>query len=557
MNIRCFAPLLLGLLFATTLAESAQLSSPPDARAQVDRVFRALNRADAPGCAVGVGIGASTVLTAAYGMADLEHNVPLTPESIFEPGSVTKQFTAASVLLLAQQGKLSLDDPVRKYIPELPDYGTSITIRQLLNHTSGLRDWGSVAAIGGQPRWDRFAYSDSDALEITARQRALNYAPGSEYSYTNTGYNLLAVLVDRVAGKPLPEFSHDMIFVPLAMTSTGWRDDFRRIVPNRAVAYARDGAGFRTFMPFETAYGNGGLLTTIGDLLRWNRNFTGMKVGGHSFVESQLQQGRLSDGRVISYATGLFVSEWRGLREVAHPGDTAGYHAWLAWYPDQDLSTAVLCNGPTPESPVQLGREVAEVYLGRALNARASAISSAVTEDKTGLYRSIRDNETLLVEQANGGLRVRRGNGVTELMPVSDRQFTVTEDGGRVEFETDARTNVLRLRFDTTVTADEGNIYEKVQPANPSRADMELVVGDYRSDEVETTLRVALDGERLNILRGADSKITLTPTYKDGFASSLGSVRFLRNTAGQVTEMSIGSQRVWDIRFRRLATPGP
>jgi CubicO group peptidase (beta-lactamase class C family) len=232
----------------------------------------------------------ATVLNAAYGMADLEHNIALSPDSVFEPGSVTKQFTAAAVLLLAQDGKLSLDDPVRKYIPELPDYGSAITIRHLLNHTSGLRDWGYVADIGGWPRGTR-VNSNANVLDIAARQKALNYPPGAEYSYTNTGFNLLAIHVGRVAGKSLAEFTRERIFLPLGMTSTEWRDDYRRIVRNRAIAYAQTGGATRLDMPFEDAHGNGGLLTTVGDLLRWNRNFTEMKVGGTALVEAQLQQG--------------------------------------------------------------------------------------------------------------------------------------------------------------------------------------------------------------------------------------------------------------------------
>src|ERR1044071_6183621 len=221
------------LALLASLSAAQHLPAPADARTRVDQIFTRYHSTATPGCAVGASIDGETVLTAAYGMADLEHNAPITPETTFEPGSVTKQFTAASVFLLAQQGKLSIDDPVRKYIPELPDYGTPVTIRHLINHTSGLRDWGSVAAIGGWPRTTR-AYTHAHVLEIVSRQHALNYPPGADYSYTNTGYNLLAILVGRVSGKPLAEFSRDNIFVPLGMSSTQWRDDFRRIVRNRA-----------------------------------------------------------------------------------------------------------------------------------------------------------------------------------------------------------------------------------------------------------------------------------------------------------------------------------
>ena len=264
---------------------------------------------DAPWAA---SIDGQNVLAAGYGMADLEHNVRITPDSVFEVGSVTKQFTATSVLLLAQKGKLSLDDPVRKYLPEVPDYGTPITIRQMLHHTSGLRDWGIVAGIGGWPRTTR-VYTLAHLLDIVSRQRALNFPPGADYSYTNTGFNLASMIVARVSGQPYPKFTHDEIFVPLDMTSTQWRDDFQRIVPNRVIAYARDGGTTRMLMPLENVIGQGGMLSTVGDLLRWNRNFTSGKVGGKSLIDSLEERGKLNDGRTIAICHGSrsFATERR------------------------------------------------------------------------------------------------------------------------------------------------------------------------------------------------------------------------------------------------------
>ncbi|MBZ5606346.1 MAG: beta-lactamase family protein [Acidobacteriia bacterium] len=224
------------MMIAVPLLQAQKAAAPADAAAKVDRIFLRYHKTDSPGCAVGASIEGAPVLSAAYGMADLEHDVPLTPASIFEAGSVSKQFTAAAVLLLAQQGKLSLEDPVRKYIPEVPDYGKPLTIRHLLNHTSGLRDWGSVEGIAGWPRTTR-VYTHAQVLEIIGRQRELNYDPGAEYSYTNSGFNLLAILVGRVSGKPFVDFERDAIFHPLDMSSTQWRDDFQRIVKNRAIAY--------------------------------------------------------------------------------------------------------------------------------------------------------------------------------------------------------------------------------------------------------------------------------------------------------------------------------
>jgi len=208
------------------------------------------------------------------------------------------------VLLLAERGKLSLSDPISKYFPELPNYGTPITIDHLLHHTSGLRDWGSVEEVAGWPRTTR-EYSNAWVLDIASRQKFLNYKPGDEWSYTNTGYNLLAILVQRVSGKSLAQFTRDNIFVPLDMQITSWRDDFQRIVPNRAIAYQDSDGVQRQLMPFENAYGNGGLLTTVDDLLRWNARFDGAKIGDATFIKSELEPGKLNDGRSLFYSAGL------------------------------------------------------------------------------------------------------------------------------------------------------------------------------------------------------------------------------------------------------------
>jgi CubicO group peptidase (beta-lactamase class C family) len=528
---------------------AAQNSAPPpDARTQVDKIFARFAGTTGPGCSAGVSLGGTPVLAAAYGMADLEHNVALTPDTVFEPGSITKQFTAAAVLLLAQQGKLSLDDPARKYIPEIPDYGTPITIRHLLNHTSGLRDWGNVAGIGGWPRTTR-EYTHAHVLEIIGRQRSLNYPPGAEYSYTNSGFNLLAMLVGRVAGKSLPEFTRENVFQPLGMTSTQWRDDFRRIVPNRAIAYSGRDGSFRQDMPFEDVFGNGGLLTTVGDLLRWNESFTSMKVGGRSFFDAQHERGRLTDGRTIAYAAGLMVLHWRGLNEVSHSGSTAGYSAWLGRYPDQKLSVAVLCN-LAGVNATQYGHQVAEVYLGSAAAPHPLppvTVAPAILAAWAGLYRSVRDHQTLSVNLVLNQLQLERRG---PLYPLAGNEYRVGEDGLRVEFGGAITGHSSRMRILTE--GDEGNWYEKVERANPAPADLAALAGDYVSDEAEVTFKVAFEKGRLVIHRRPDAEFPLTPTYRDGFSSQLGSIRFLRDAAGAVTELSLGESRVWDLRFRRI-----
>ncbi|HKG93522.1 MAG TPA: serine hydrolase domain-containing protein, partial [Gemmatimonadaceae bacterium] len=340
-----------------------------DSAAAVDRVFARYATADGPGCAVGVARDGRTLIERAYGMANLEYDVANTPATVFETGSVAKQFTAAALVLLALDGRLSLDDPARKYLPELPDYGVPVTVRQMLNHTSGLRDWGSVAAAAGWPRGTR-VHTHAHVLDIVSRQRSLNFPPGSEHDYSNTGYNLGAVIVERVSGEPFAEFTRRRIFEPLGMRHTGWRDDFTRTVKGRSTAYSPrggDSGGFRLDMPFENVHGQGGLLTTVGDLLRWNEHLArpSEAVGGRALVDSMERQGRLTSGRRIEYALGLYVRSHGGRREVSHSGSTAGYRAFLARYPEQRLSVALLCNRGDA-NPTALARRVADASLPAA-----------------------------------------------------------------------------------------------------------------------------------------------------------------------------------------------
>src|SRR5437763_10536268 len=325
------------LAFATAAVLTVALAARNSTIApKVDKVFAKWS-STTPGCAVGVATDGAPALAVGYGMADLEHDVPIVPDTIFEAGSVSKQFTAASMLLLAREGKLSLDDPVRKYIPELPEYDNPLLIRHMLNHTSGLRDWGSVASIAGWPRTTR-VHTHAHVLEIVSRQKALNFPPGTRWSYSNTGFNLSAIIVERVSGKSFQEFTRARLFAPLGMTHTSWRDDYARIVKGRAAAYRERDKTFSTLMPFESVFGNGGLLTTVGDLLKWNEHYDAPAEGDPLAAADQQRPGVFSDGREHGYALGLFVGTHNGVREVYHSGSTAGHQAFPTRFPDQHVS---------------------------------------------------------------------------------------------------------------------------------------------------------------------------------------------------------------------------
>ncbi len=388
--------------------------------AALDEIFARWDGLASPGCAVGVEQPGVPTLEAAYGMANLEFDIPNSPGTIFEAGSVSKQFTAAAVALLILDGRLGYEDDIRLYLPEMPDYGPTLEIRHLLNHTSGLRDWGAVAAISGWGRGDR-TYTHAHVLDIAARQSALNYLPGEAYSYTNTGYNLLVMIVERITGESFADFSRTHIFEPLGMLDTQWRDDYRRIVPGRATAYSPAGEGsYRINQPIENVHGNGGLLTTVADLLRWNAALASGDFGGEGFTELMHRQGVLNDGEVITYASGLQVTRFRGVPVVNHTGATAGYRAYLGRYPERGLSVTVLCN-TADANPGGLGGQVSALFLGDAVAAMSEGGGGAPTTEPSpwtptvaelqsiaGIYHSYDAETTLEVTVEEGTLTVRR-----------------------------------------------------------------------------------------------------------------------------------------------------
>jgi CubicO group peptidase (beta-lactamase class C family) len=349
-------------LLVATIALPACLSAQArDLTPLVNRVFARWDSTTGPGCAVGIDRAGNPRFTRAFGEADLEYDIPNRPQTIFEAGSISKQFTAAATVLLAVDGKLNLADDVRKYVPELPTYERPVTIRHLLNHTSGLRDWGEIAGLAGWPRETR-VHTHDDVLDILSHQRATNYPPGDKYSYTNSGYNLLAIIVSRVSGMPFATFSRERLFTPLGLTSTQWRDDFRRVVKRRAQAYSLTKGQWELEMPFENVHGNGGLLTTVSDLLTWTAMLDHPAPAWKTMVDSMHVRGRLTNGDTIDYALGLFISDYRGLHRVEHSGATAGYRADLLRFPGRGLAVAVLCNAASA-NPVAYANQLVDSLL--------------------------------------------------------------------------------------------------------------------------------------------------------------------------------------------------
>lgn len=331
---------------------------------KIDALFEKVNQ-QTPGISLMVSHSGQILYHKHKGMADIEQGTPITDSTRLEAGSVSKQFTATAVLMLVQDGKVGLDDDVRKYVPELPEYEKPITVRHLINHTSGLKDWGVLASIGGWPRGTR-VYTNELALDYIVKQPTLNNTPGGEYLYSNSNYTLLTFIAERVSGEKLTDFTEERIFKPLGMNATSWRTDFQTIVPHRAIGYSKTNQRYQMAMPFENTYGHAALLTTVADLNKWNTSWKNSPLGGSALLKLRVEQGILNNGDTIVYAGGVRIHQYNNHTMVNHTGVTAGYRAILAYFPKTDLSIAYLSNnGNLP--PAKIGDDIAAIFFGKQM----------------------------------------------------------------------------------------------------------------------------------------------------------------------------------------------
>jgi CubicO group peptidase (beta-lactamase class C family) len=523
-----------------------------DIPASIDKVFEKWDRTGSPGCAVGVSERGDVVHMRGYGMANLEYGVRIRPDTLFESGSVAKQFTAAAIVLLSIDGKLSIDDPVRKYIPELPDFGTPILIRHFLNHTSGLRSQWPMLTIAGRPP-GQAVHTIDEILELVSGYKELNFKPGDEYLYNNTAFTLLSVIVQRVSGKPFAEFCRERLFKPLGMTHTQWRDDFTKIVEKRATAYRSLPNGeFRTNMPFTNVIGNGGLLSTVGDFLIWNENLDNPRVGGKAMVDELQTRGRLNDGFLNEYAEGLIITDYRGVREVSHGGSTAGYQTFLARWPEKRLSVVVLCN-TTGTNPGGYAHQVAELFLSDALKDRPVAkridVPEAELQKLAGLYREKQTDAVMRIAY-DANAKVLRSGGAT-LVPTAPNVFA-TQDASRT-FSVEAGPAGA-----TKVTETDGRsrprVWQLEPPFAPTPAQLAAYAGDYVCDELGGLVYTFyVDGTALKARARPAQRFTLTPVFTDGFTGDGNTVRFTRDAKGLVEGLRIYAGRVWHLRFAKKA----
>jgi CubicO group peptidase (beta-lactamase class C family) len=544
-----------GIAAVTSGAASGQSVTAEQSK-KVDEIFAKWNQTDSPGCALSVMQGGKIIYKRAYGMANLDHDVILTTDTPFHVASISKQFTAASIVLLEQDGKLSFDDDVHKYIPELPDFGAKITIRNLLHHTSGLRDQWDLLDLAGW-RYSQDLITNEDVMSVVVRQKALNFAPGSEYSYSNTGFTLLGEIVKRVSGKSLREFTTERIFVPLGMKDTHFRDDHAEIIKHQAYGYDKQKNGWELSVTNFDTVGATSLFTTVEDLALWDENFYTGKVGGPHFTETMLTHDALTDGEKNSYAFGLVTEKYRGLDIVDHSGSDAGYRSDLLRFPHQHFSVACLCNA-ADSGPSTLTQKVADVLLAGELKETEGAGGKAKptfitpTQEqlspKVGYYYEAQSRLLRKLVMKDGALGWDVGDEVIPLHAVTNDRFLIGEYPAEMQFST-GKGGLLSMQMGTP--GEKMRKFEQFAPYTLPDKQRAEYVGSYRSVEIDPLYRIVEENGKLMLKRLKHDPQALTAVTPDLFQVEMGAIQFQRDGKKNVVGMKISTGRIRDLEFAK------
>ena len=544
---------------AATSAATSSTVEPQSREQQVDALFQKWNKPDTPGAAIEVIQDGQVVLRKGYGMADVEHAAPNTPATEYHVASMSKQFTAFAIHLLEQDGKLSLNDDIRKYLPELPDYGKTITLRHLLQHTSGLRDQWNLLLMAGWRLED--VITDDDVFNIIRSQRSLNFRPGQEYAYSNSGYTLLAMVVQRVSGKPLPAFAKERIFDPLGMKHTFFHDQYGALVPGRALSYApTSGGGYRYIALSYSTVGPSSLFTTADDLALWDQNFYDAKVGGKTLVAKMHKTGVLNGGKPIDYASGLVIGTYRGLRLVQHAGADAGFRTQMLRFPDQHLSITVLGNAANLNAD-GLARRIADIYLAKQLAPRESApptvqraevaLSEAQLAPLVGEYQ-LAPAVIATFTSENGQLMTQlTGQQKFPLFATDERNFFLKVVDAQVTFDAPDADGVVG---GSTIHQNGRDIHMARIQRRGGAAPLSAYEGEYYSDELHVLYRVAQDGKRLAVTHPRGTLVFEATGANTFMSPEFGILKFECTQGGQCSGFEADDgERVRNLHFSKVA----
>jgi CubicO group peptidase (beta-lactamase class C family) len=530
---------------------------------QIDQLFTAWNNLQTPGASVAVAKDGKIIFKKGYGSADLEYNIPNTSTTIFHIASVSKQFTAFSILLLEKEGKLSINDDVRKYIPEVPDFGKVITLNQLMHHMSGLRDQWDLLVMAGW-RLDDIITKDQ-ILRLISRQKDLNFNPGDEFLYCNTGFTLLAEVVARVSGQSFAEFTRTHIFEPLKMTNTLFYDDCEKIVKNRAYSYHLDSTGYKKSILSYSTVGATSLFTTVEDLSLWAMNFENPIVGKDIIGKMNIK-GVLNKGDTIGYAMGQGMGVYKGLKFISHGGADAGYRTSLCRFPDQNFSVNVLSNLASFD-PTGMALKIADIYLRDKEVTESSKKDSNV---KTGLSTSdkgtlkinhdtlvaycgqyeLQPGEVAIVSIEDENIFVSApGLPKTSMIPVSSTIFDVKTVSAQVTFIKDETGKVIK--FKVHMNGDE-HYANRLPDFNPDKVNLAEYSGEYFSPELSTTYTLVVDSGKLIARHFRTGDVHLSPSKPDQFAGDqwyFGNIEFVRDNNNTITGCKVSTGRVRNLKF--------
>ena len=532
--------------------------------AEVDAIFADYDNTTSPGCSLGVVRDGKTIYQRGYGMANLEYGIALSPRSVFRTASVGKQFTAMSIAILDQQGVLSLDDPLSQYFPEFPDWAEEITLRHLVHHTSGIRDYLTLAWLAG--KGDEHYYSDEFALDLLARQQHLNFAPGDDHLYSNSGYLLLAHTVQRATGKSLREWAAENMFGPLGMTHSHFHDDHTHIVPDRADGYSPAEDGFSISMTSLDMVGDGGVYTTVEDFLLWDRNFYDNRLGtgGDELIELVTTPGSLNSDEEMTYGFGLDVDKYRGLGVVSHGGSFVGFRTDTLRFPHQRFSVVVYCNR-ADANPTQRSKKVAELFLADVMDPEEDLVTQSADESAraqipaaqlrvwSGHYWNEERKSAWKVAWHDDRLElVASEEDRFDMVQMAEDRFAIQGPwfSAEVTFQ-EIDDGELQMSF-LYEGATEPRLFESFTPREPSSEDLESYVGTYFSDELGVHYDLAVEGSSLVFRIVRHEAHPLEPLFGETFASKdHGTFRFQRESDGSVGGFALDARRVRDLEFKR------
>jgi len=525
--------------------------------AKIDNLFTEWDRADSPGCSIGVIRNGAFVYKRGYGMASLEHSIPISSSTVFDIGSTTKQFVALCVELLIQDGLIAPGDAVQKYIPEMPRYKYRVTIDNLIHHTSGIRDYLTLMDLAGM-RFEN-EYPLEEILGLITRQKDLNFTPGSEFLYSNSGYLLLGEIVRRVSGLSLRAFAAKHIFSPLGMKNTHFNDNFSEIVKNKACAYAPSGTGLKVDMSIFDVVGDGGVNTTVEDMLLWDRNFYKNELGrgGRQLILKTTTPGTLSDGKRLEYAHGLFVTSYRRLKMISHAGAWMGYRSELLRFPEKKFSIVYLSNF-SKGNPAKLSRDIADLcideWFAKGAGTKKLPVlpppAVQVEKAKIGVYLSSRGNVVEIMEGVNGTTLNISGSSL-QLIPCGAGTFSA---GKVYQVDWVAGTSKAAKRLRVQREGMPAEIYSRLAAFTPEKDSIRDFAGEYKCKELGTAYQLRVADSALILTRRGSADETLSRLRRDLFKGGEFLLKFLNSTDKSPAGFFLSAGRVKNLYFKKEAT---